>query len=134
MKEIYVEVITPDHAAYKGNATSVTIPGSMGSFQVLYNHAPLMSTIDVGTVKIAEPDGVVKVFAIGGGTVEVKDNKVLILAESFESPSEIDASRAMEAKNRAEERLTKKYLPEIDEVRAELALKRAVNRLKLSKI
>ncbi|GJQ62641.1 MAG: ATP synthase epsilon chain [Melioribacteraceae bacterium] len=131
MKEISVEVITPSSAAYTGAAGSVTIPGTSGGFQVLYNHAPLMSTFDVGIVKVEETSGDTKIFATGGGTVEVRNNKVLLLAESFEAPEKIDAERAEEAKDRALERLAHRSKPDIDEVRAEFALKRAINRLKV---
>ena len=132
MKELYVEVITPDKQAYSGNAKSVTIPGSMGSFQVLYNHAPILSSFEIGAIKIVEPDDKTTLYATGGGTVEVLDNKVLILAESFEAPEEIDVERARKALERAKERLAKKKDAEIDEIRAEAALKRAINRLKLT--
>lgn len=131
MKEISVEVITPSSAAYKGTAESVTIPGTSGGFQVLYNHAPIMSTFEVGIVKVKEAGGAEKYFATGGGTVEVNNNKVLLLAESFENPGEIDAERAENARARALERLAQRSKPDIDELRAELALKRAINRLKV---
>jgi len=131
MNVINVEVITPDNAAYKGEVESITIPGTSGSFQVLYNHAPLMSTFEVGVVKLAETGGQEKKFATGGGTVEVRNNTVLILAESFEEPEKIDVDRAEKAKERALDRLAHRSRPDIDEVRAELALRRAMNRLKV---
>ena len=132
MKEIKLEVITPSKKAFAGEVQSVTLPGALGSFQVLHNHAPLMSALEVGKIKITETDGEEKVYATGGGTVEVLNNKVLVLAESFESPDEIDSERAEKAKERAKKRLAG-YKPDIDEMRAEVALKRAINRLKLSK-
>ncbi len=132
MKNVQVEVITPSKAVYKGEVSSVTIPGTAGGFQILYNHAPLMSTFEVGTVKLSESDSSTVVFATGGGTVEVLNNKVLILAESFEKPEDIDEKRAEQARDRALERLKNRNNPDVDESRAELALKRAINRINVS--
>lgn len=129
MKELQVEVITPSKTALNVKANSVTIPGTLGSFQVLYNHAPILSSFEIGVIKIVE-NGTVLLFATSGGTVDVVDNKVLILAESFESRDEIDADRAKKALQRAKERLNKKNKEIVDEQRAEAALQRAINRLK----
>ena len=132
MKELHVEVITPSHEAYNGDAESITIPGTMGSFQVLHNHAPLMSSFEIGKIKIKSTANTETVYATSGGTVEVKDNKVLVLAETFESLEDIDIERAKRAKERAEERLSITKRKEFDVERAELALKRAINRLKIA--
>lgn len=132
MKELLVEVITPSKQAYSGSAISVSIPGTLGGFQILYNHAPILSSFEIGTIKIVEADNKETKYATGGGTVEVLDNKVLILAESFEAPDDIDVERAKKALERAKDRLAKRKQAEIDEARAEAALKRAVNRLKLT--
>ncbi|MBN1302357.1 MAG: ATP synthase F1 subunit epsilon [Melioribacteraceae bacterium] len=134
MKTLNIDVITPSKVVYSSQANSVTIPGSAGSFQVLYNHAPILSTFETGIVKIEENNGTVYRFATGGGTVEVLKNKVLLLAESFERPEEIDVKRAREAMERARRRLSKEaqQVEKVDLARAEAALKRAVNRLKLS--
>ncbi len=126
-----LEVITPSKAAYKGKVKSVTVPGTQGNFQILENHAPIISSLEIGVIKIVEEDGKSLVFATSGGTVEVVENKITVLAETFESKDEIDAKRAEEAKRRAEERLAKRKIEKIDSLRAELALKRAINRLKI---
>jgi len=129
MKELQVEVITPSKTALNIKAESVTIPGTLGSFQVLFNHAPIISTFEIGVIKIVE-NGNVLLFATGGGTVDVVNNKILILAESFETNDEIDADRAEKALKRAKDRLSKKNQEIVDEQRAEAALRRAINRLK----
>ena len=126
-----LEVITPSKAAYKGKVISVTVPGTQGNFQILSNHAPIMSSLEIGVIKIVEDDNKELIFATSGGTVEVVNNKITILAESFESKDEIDAKRAEEAKKRAQERLANRKTAKIDDLRAELALKRAINRLKV---
>ncbi len=57
MKELFIEVVTPSKTAYSGDIKSVTVPGSSGNFQVLYNHAPIMSSMEIGVVKIVDDEG-----------------------------------------------------------------------------
>lgn len=132
MSELYLEIITPSKIGYKGNVTSVTVPGTKGNFQVLFNHAPIISSLEIGEIKIDEKGGEKLLFATSGGTIEVSNNKIIILAESFELASEIDSKRAEEAKARAEERIQKRKEAKVDDFRAEMALKRAINRLKIT--
>jgi|SRR5690554_1253005 len=127
---LYLEVITPSKLIFKGNIESVTIPGVKGSFQVLKNHAPLISIFETGLIKVRTETGSTKYFATGGGTVEVLNNNVLILADSLEAVEEIDVERAKRAKERARERLTHPT-EDTDIERARAALARAVNRLNL---
>ncbi len=130
MAGLTLEIITPNKIAFKGEVLSVTVPGTEGSFQVLKNHAPLMSTFEIGEVKIVLSDDERKHYATGGGTVEVLDNNVLLLADSLEEIESIDVERAQKAKERAENRLAHKTDTTNIE-RAEQALMRAVNRLRL---
>ena len=132
MKELKLEIITPTKVAFTGNVKSLTIPGSLGSFQVLFNHAPLISTFEVGRIKLENEEAETNEFATGGGTIEVKDNVILVLADSLESKEEIDITRAQGALQRAKNRLGNKSKEEIDQIRAEVALARAVNRLKFT--
>ena len=127
---LYLEVITPAKIIFKGNVEAVTIPGVEGSFQVLKNHAPLISVFEIGLVKIKVDKSTTKYFATGGGTVEVLNNEVLVLADSLEAVEEIDIERAKRARERAEDRLTHKS-EDTDLERARAALARAVNRLTL---
>jgi len=134
MKEIKVEIVTPAKIAFTGNVKSITIPGTKGNFQVLFNHAPLMSSFEIGFIKIEDESGETTNYATSGGTVEVLNNKVVVLAESFESKEQIDIKRAEQALERAKNRIkSKKSHQNNDVFRAELALKRAINRLKLTK-
>ena len=98
-----LEVITPSKEAYNGAVKSVTVPGTLGNFQILTGHAPIISSLEIGEVKIVEENGSTLDFSISGGTIEVSNNKIIILAESFENVNEIDVRRAEEAKVRAEE-------------------------------
>lgn len=130
MKEIYLEIITPAKKGFSGNVRSVTVPGTKGNFQVLYNHAPIISSLETGIIKVIDTDGNTLIFATSGGTIEVRDNKALVLAESVESPGDIDIERAGKAKERALQRLGQRKEAAIDLLRAEAALARAVNRIK----
>jgi F-type H+-transporting ATPase subunit epsilon len=133
MSELHLEIITPSKIGFKGNVTSVTVPGTKGNFQILFNHAPIISSLEIGEIKIVEQSGTTNNFATSGGTIELSNNKIIILAESFERADEIDTKRAEEAKARAEGRMKRRKEVEIDDFRAELALKRAINRIKISK-
>ncbi|HLS95826.1 MAG TPA: ATP synthase F1 subunit epsilon [Sphingobacterium sp.] len=75
-------IITPDKLAYDGDVTAVTVPGSAGSFQILKDHAPIVSTLADGKVIIQGAEGVVT-LVIKGGVVEAKDNNVTVLAEGI---------------------------------------------------
>jgi F-type H+-transporting ATPase subunit epsilon len=129
MAELHLEIITPAKPFFKGVIKSVTVPGTAGSFQVLVNHAPLLSTLEVGEVKIELPDGSRKEYTVGGGTIEVENNRILILADSIEAIDGIDIERAKSAAERARTRLANRSDKTIDAARAEAALKRALNRL-----
>ena len=128
MADINLEIITPEKAVLKDQVDSITIPGTVGSFQVLKNHAPLISNFEIGVITVKK-NGEISHFTTSGGTVEVNDNNVLVLADTAENIEIIDVSRAEQAQKRAEERLARKHKEEIDEIRAEAALKRALNRL-----
>lgn len=73
-----LEIISPEKKLFSGEAGSVTVPGSSGMFQVLDNHAPIISTLKKGVVKVETTEGE-KSFEINGGVVEVLNNKVVVL-------------------------------------------------------
>lgn len=131
MAELNLDIYTPSQLAYSAAVKAVTIPGTVGSFQVLHNHAPLLSTFEIGHIKVIVDDNTTLYFSTGGGTVEVLNNKVKILADSLEAINEIDVDRAKNALKRAEERLANRLVEKIDVARAEAALARAMNRIKL---
>lgn len=76
-----VEIITPESTLYQGEASYVFLPGSDGSLGVMNNHAPLISSLKKGTVKVKDNAGKEHKFDVKGGTVEVFNNKIIILAE-----------------------------------------------------
>ena len=128
MAELTLEIITPEKPIFKDQIESVTIPGTQGSFQILKNHAPIISSFEIGIIKVKKA-AAETYYTTSGGTVEVSHNKVLVLADSIEKVEDIDEDRAEQAKKRAEERLRKKHEENIDEARAKAALNRALNRL-----
>jgi F-type H+-transporting ATPase subunit epsilon len=77
-----IEIITPDRKVYDGEIKSVRVPGKKGSFQVLNDHAPIISTLENGPVIIVDEANNEKMFEIDGGVIEVKANKIILLAES----------------------------------------------------
>ncbi len=124
-----VEIITPELTVLKVQAVSISAPGVQGGFQVLYGHAPLLSTLGPGKVQVQEQGGPLHVYATGGGFLEVRDNHVIAMLDSAERVEDIDVARARAARDRAAERLRKRDA-HLDMVRAEAALQRALNRLR----
>jgi len=128
MSELNLEIVTPSKSAFSGEIKAITVPGTKGRFQVLKNHAPIISTFEIGMIKVDLTDNKSDYYATAGGTIEVLDNKVLVLADSIELVSEIDEERALKSKQRAEERLIEKK-SDINLARAQAALARANNRI-----
>ncbi len=129
-KHFLLDIVTPTKTVFSGMVGSFSAPGLAGSFQVLFNHAPLLAAIGIGEVKVLDASGTEEHFATSGGFAEVNGNKVILLAETAERSDSIDVKRAEEAKQRALERLEKEE--EKDEQRARAALARAINRLKVA--
>jgi F-type H+-transporting ATPase subunit epsilon len=129
---LYLEIVTPDKTIFTGEVKSFTAPGVEGSFQILPRHAPFISTIQPGKVKIVPENGSEIILAASGGVVEVHQNKITFLAEAVESKDEIDIARAQEAFERAQKRLSARERG-TDIVRAGEAFARARNRLKIAK-
>ncbi|MCX2486001.1 ATP synthase F1 subunit epsilon [Pedobacter sp. MR2016-24] len=76
-----LEILTPDKKVFEGEVTAVTVPGTMGSFQILKDHAPIISTLEDGPVIIKSKTTDEETFIIKGGVVEVLKNKIIVLAE-----------------------------------------------------
>lgn len=82
---MYLEIVTPDEKIFEGEVVTATFPGTDGSFQVLNNHAPLISTLGFGDLRYTEDKKKEEVLSVDGGVVEVLDNKVVVLAEKIVS-------------------------------------------------
>lgn len=78
---MHLEIITPDKKVYSGEVTSVSVPGTRGRFEMLKDHAPIISTLQSGKVKIKDKEGI-KIFEVKGGVVENLKNNIVILTES----------------------------------------------------
>lgn len=77
-----IEIITPDKRIFEGEIKSVRVPGKKGSFQVLKDHAPIISTLESGMVRMIDEVNKEVIFEITGGVIEVKANKIIVLADS----------------------------------------------------
>jgi len=76
-----LEIITPEKEVFKGEVTSVKFPGTTGDFEVLNNHAPIISTLTSGTVRVITIDNNIENFTINGGVIEMQQNKIIVLAD-----------------------------------------------------
>ena len=128
-KPFALDIITPERTVLSTQAVSVSAPGVEGGFQVLFQHAPLLSALEIGPVTVRSADGTEQVYATSGGVLEVRDNKVLLLLETAERLPDIDVQRAEAARDRAQQRLAHRT-PDLDIIRAEASLHRALNRLR----
>ncbi len=77
-----IEIITPDRKVYSGDIKSIRVPGKKGSFQILKDHAPIVSTLENGPVIMVDLAGNETIYDISGGVIEAKMNKIILLAES----------------------------------------------------
>jgi F-type H+-transporting ATPase subunit epsilon len=78
-----LEILTPDKKIFEGEATSVTLPGTLGFFEILNHHAPIISTLEDGKVTVRNGNAKEEIYIIKGGVVEASNNKVMILAEGI---------------------------------------------------
>jgi len=131
MKPFEVKILEPEGPVFSGTVKGIKLPGTEGNFEVLHNHASLMSALEVGIITIKN-DSTTDEYSISVGFVEVHNNRVTVIVESAEHKDDIDLDRALAAKKRAEERLATARESKLDIARAEAALKRAINRIKLA--
>ena len=131
MASFALEIVTPERVVYSSQVESVQAPGSEGSFGVLAGHMPLLTSLQVGALCFTEEGGDRVQMAVSGGFAEVGSERVTVLAETAERAEEIDTQRADSSRQRAEERLARRHEGEVDVIRAQAALTRALNRLKV---
>jgi F-type H+-transporting ATPase subunit epsilon len=130
MKTIHVSVVTPDGPVYESEVEMVSTRAQSGELGILHGHIPMVAPLQIGAVRLKKASST-ELVAVSGGFLEVRPDKVTILAQAAETAEEIDVARAEEAKKRAEMRLDSKQ-DDVDVKRAEIALKRAINRLDIS--
>jgi F-type H+-transporting ATPase subunit epsilon len=129
MPTMNLEIVTAERQIFSGDVNTVILEGSEGQMTILPKHAPLVTMLNPGEL-IIRKDGDEMYMVITGGFVEVRPDKIVILADACERYDEIDIERAEAAKRRAEERL-KQRTPDIDQSRAEAALRRSLARLRV---
>ena len=125
-----LEVATPSRLVVAETVAEVVIPGSQGYFGVLPGHAPLLATLGIGELTYHTGTGQMH-LALTGGFAEVRNDKVIVLAENAERPDEVDRDRARKSKERAEHRLSGRE-GDVDFARAQAALARALIRLQVA--
>lgn len=128
MAQFRLEIVTPNRNFLDEDIEMLVVRTIDGDIAILKDHIPLVTPLSIGILKLNYPDGTSKTAALCGGYMEVTKEKVTIVTDSAEWPGEIDKARAEEAKRRAEARLKGKEA-NTDVARAELALRRAINRL-----
>ena len=126
-----VEIVTPVKVLNEDTVKYLRCPGIDGYFGVMKKHRNGIIALDVGELKVETKNGI-KWYATSGGFVEITDDKVELLLESIEKSNEIDVKRASEALKRAKKRKAN-IKKDIDSVRLEASLSRAINRLNVSK-
>ncbi|WP_040952312.1 F0F1 ATP synthase subunit epsilon [Gorillibacterium massiliense] len=127
MSTFKLEIVTPERKVYEKDADMVVVEGVEGQLGILANHIPFVTPLKIAPVRIKLGNTEDEV-AVHGGFMEVRKDKVIILAELAELPGDINLERAEMAKERAEKRLNQH---EYDHARAELALQRAINRIRV---
>lgn len=124
-----LHIITPNRDFYQGDVTMVELTTTVGNIGIYPNHIPLTAVIAPGVLRIHEQEKTLEA-ALLSGFITILPEEVIIMAETVEWPDEIDFSRAEEARVRAERRLTTN-ISEMDVMRAEMSMKRAIVRLEL---
>lgn len=127
MPSLKLDIVTAERIVYSEEVDAVIAPGTEGQLGILPHHAPLMTILQAGEL-VARRGAEEDTMAISGGFLEVRPDRIIVLADSAERAEEIDVERAEAAKKRAEQRLLEKPV-EIDTARCEAALRRAMARL-----
>jgi F-type H+-transporting ATPase subunit epsilon len=128
---LHLEVITPERKVYEDDVDMVVAPASEGYVGILPHHAPLFTTLGPGEFKVKK-GGVEEVLAVFGGFMDVRGDRVVVLTDAAEPAEEIDANRAQQARERAQQILAAGPASAADEQRARAELQRALVRLRVS--
>jgi F-type H+-transporting ATPase subunit epsilon len=127
---IHVDIVSAEGELFAGEATMVFAAGTQGDLGIAPRHAPLLTLLSAGEVRVQTPDGKEQSFFVGGGALEVQPNKVTVLADTALRAKDLDEAAAMEAKQRAEQALRDRGA-HIDQAQALAELARAAAQLKL---
>ena len=127
---ILLEIVTPERLVFSEEVDAVNLPGSEGELGVLPHHAPLVSTLGIGELRIRR-GGEEELFAIAGGFVQVRPDKVVVMAETADIASEIDLEKAQQARAEAEKALESGFEEGADLAAARAALQQAHLRIRV---
>lgn len=126
-----LQILTPDKAVFDGEVQGLLVPGASGPFEILKGHAPILSSLVPGELRV-KAGGKETFYHVSGGFLEFHSDEAVVLAEAAETPAEIDLKRVLAAKERAEKRLTDPAAAAaFDRPRAQRALARALARQRL---
>jgi F-type H+-transporting ATPase subunit epsilon len=128
---LQLEIVTPEKLAYQDEVDSVVLPGSEGELGVLPHHAPLVSTLGAGELRLRK-GCTEESFAIVGGFLQVLPDKVVVMAETADMASEIDLEKAQEARRQAEQALESGTIDSADLATARIALQAALVRIRVA--
>src|ERR687895_887562 len=128
---ILLEIVTPERQVFSEQVDSVVCPGVEGELGVLPHHAPLLTTLGIGELRIRR-GGEEEFFAIAGGFLQVRPDKVVVMAETADMASDIDVEKAQEARREAERALQEGFHEPADLARARAALQQALQRIQVA--
>lgn len=128
---LHLEIVTPERRAFEGDVDEVIVPGSEGEMGILPHHAPLISMLGQGVLRLKR-GGEEQEFAIFGGFLQVRPDRVVVLAETADLASEIDLERAERARREAAQILEGGFVEPADLASARAALQRAMVRIQLA--
>jgi len=128
---LQLEIVTPERLAYADEVDAVVLPGSEGELGVLPHHAPLVTMLGIGELRIRK-GATEESFAIIGGFLQVRPDKVVVMAETADMASEIDLEKAQEARRAAERALESGYVEGADLSTARAALQQALLRIRVA--
>ena len=131
MSSIRLDIVTAEREVFSEEVDVIIAPGVEGQLGILPHHAPLMTTLQPGELIVRKGSDEFS-LVVSGGFLEVRPDRVIILADAAERAEEIDVARAEEAKRRAEQRMAERYVPTVDAARVEAALRRSLARLKVA--
>jgi F-type H+-transporting ATPase subunit epsilon len=126
-----LEIVTPERLAYSEDVDSVVCPGIEGELGILPHHAPLLTTLGVGELRIRRGSDE-EFFAIAGGFLQVRPDKVVVMAETADMAAEIDLEKAEDARREAERALAEGFDEPADLARARASLQRALLRIRVA--
>lgn len=132
--DMNVEILSPEKSLFRGQGSSLVLPGKLGYMTILPGHAKMIAELGVGVLELVEPNKPAVKYFTAGGFVEVDEKLIRVLVDVIEKPSEINVDRAKKAQQRAEQRLSGKASDTgaIDYARAQAALLRAQGRLMIA--